>query len=115
MEVSQTGSIGFPEFRSMPQAAPPLAVDEHAVDERIETALARLARAEQELEWIKSQVEYLERRAASAVGATERELMDLMTARDELAASAAWLSSLLNSYGEEESDAATDWDVWSEY
>jgi hypothetical protein len=81
-------------------------------------ASARLDQAERQMEWLKSRINYLERRAASSVGATERELGDLMQARDELALSAArvaHLSSRLEGPENENADADLDWDGWNEY
>lgn len=81
-------------------------------------ASARLDQAERQMNWLKSRINYLERRAASNVGATERELGDLMQARDELALSAArvaQLSSRLEGTENENADADFDWDGWNEY
>ena len=77
-----------------------------------------LDQAERQMDWLKLRIKYLERRAASSVGATERELEDLMRARDELAVSAArvaQLSSRLEWTESENADAAFDWDGWNEY
>ena len=110
VEVRQPSSISFAGFGSASPATSPF-----GADERLESPLAR---AEQEMEWLKSQVTYLERRTASSIGATERELEQLTTARDELAASAAGvvrLSRLFESDWQEESDTALDWNAWNEY
>jgi hypothetical protein len=79
---------------------------------------ARLDQAERQMDWLKSRIDYLERRAASSVGATERELEDLMWVRDELTVSAARVAHLSNRLERpeaENSDAALDWDGWNEY
>ncbi|HWO01264.1 MAG TPA: hypothetical protein VNS63_18535, partial [Blastocatellia bacterium] len=95
VELTQLASISLADLRSAsPATRPP------ELHQRLECELVGLTRAEQEMEWLKSQIDYLERRAASSIGATERELEDLITAREELAASAAdvaRLSSLLES------------------
>ena len=81
----------------------------------IKRARYRLDQAERHMNSLKSRIDYLERRAASSVGATERELEDLMGARDELSASAASVGRLslrLERHEIEESDPSGDWDGW---
>lgn len=77
-----------------------------------------LDQTERHMSALKSRIDYLERRAASSVGATERELEDLMRARDELSASAASLAKLSMRFQRpeiEESDPSGDWDSWNDY
>jgi hypothetical protein len=84
----------------------------------VNLARARLDHAAQQMDLLKSRIDYLERRAASSIGATERELEDLMWARDELAARAASvadLSSQLEWSRDEESSDCFDVDGWDEY
>lgn len=78
-------------------------------------ASSRLDQAGRQIDWLKSRIDYLERRAASSVGATERELEDLMWARDELAVSAARVAHLSRLFepDTEKSDSAFDWHGWS--
>jgi hypothetical protein len=84
----------------------------------VKLARDRLDQAEQQMDLMKSRIDYLERRAASSIGATERELEDLTRTRDELAVSAAsvaHLSSELEQSRDEESGACLDVDGWDEY
>jgi hypothetical protein len=84
----------------------------------VNLARARLDHAAQQMDLLKSRIDYLERRAASSIGATERELEDLIWARDELAmrgAAVAHLSSQLEWSRDEESEACLDVDGWDEY
>lgn len=84
----------------------------------IRLARSRLEQGDRQIKLLKSRIDYLERRAASNIGATERELEDLMRARDELSASAAsvaHLSSRLERPEIEESDPSGDWNGWNDY
>ncbi|MEK6304414.1 MAG: hypothetical protein AABO41_27305 [Acidobacteriota bacterium] len=84
----------------------------------IRLARARLDQAERHMNSLKTRIDYLERRAASSIGATERELEDLMRARDELSASAAnvaHLSLRLERPEVEESETFAEWDGWNDY
>jgi hypothetical protein len=77
----------------------------------------RLGQAERQMDSLKARVCYLERRASSSLGATARELEDLMWARDELAAVAArvaQLSSRPERPAGEVPDVYIDWDGWNE-
>jgi hypothetical protein len=77
----------------------------------------RLGRAERQMDFLRARVCYLERRASSSIGATARELEDLIWTRDELSASAArvaQLSSRLARSAGEEPDVYVDWDCWNE-
>jgi hypothetical protein len=84
----------------------------------VNLARARLDHAVQQMDLLNYRIDYLERRAASSIGATERELEDLMWARDELAgraASVAHLSSQLEWSRDEESSVCLDVDGWDDY
>jgi hypothetical protein len=85
------------------------------VGENTEANNARLDRAEQEMEWLKVRINYLERRAASSLGATQRELEDLTIARDELATTAALVLALSRLEVAENEKFAGDFDGWSEF
>ena len=88
--------------------------------ELLERRLARyrLDQAERNMNSLKSRIDYLERRASSSIGATERELEDLMQARDDLSANAARVAQLSSRFERaeiEESDPSGDWDGWNDY
>ena len=90
------------------------------ITERFERRNTRLCldQTERHISSLKSRIDYLERRAASSIGATERELEDLMRARDELSASAASLAKLSTRFQRpeiEDSDPSGDWDGWDDY
>lgn len=87
--------------------------------ELVEIGLTRvlLGQAERQMDSLKSRIGYLERRAGSSIGATARELEDLMWARDELAISSArvaQLSSRLERPSRDGSDGYLEWDGWNE-
>ena len=82
----------------------------------VELARARLDQAEQEMDSLKSRISYLEARAASSVGATARELEELMQVRDALGLESAGLGGLsrrLEQHTQE--SAALAWDSWDDY
>ena len=67
-----------------------------ADDFEVELARARLHQAEREMDCLKARIDYLEARAASSVGATQRELEELMQVRDALGVGAADVGGLSN-------------------
>lgn len=83
----------------------------------VELARARLDLAEQEMDSLKSRIAYLEARAASSVGATERELEELMQVRDALGVGSADVGGLANRLEElmEEPGALLELDDWDDY
>lgn len=88
----------------------------NAADLEVDLARARLDKAEQEMDSLKSRIRYLEARAASSVGATQRELEELMQVRDALGVEAAGvggLSQRLERLTQE--SAPLEWDSWDNY
>lgn len=81
-------------------------------DFEVEVARSRLDQAERELDSLKSRINYLEARAASSVGATQRELEELMQVRDALGVGAADVGELSNRLDQltQRSGALLEWD-----
>ena len=90
------------------------AVAPRADDSAVELARARLDQVEREIDSLKSRIDYLEARAASSVGATQRELEELMQVRDALGVGAAELGGLSNRLDQltQEPEALLEWDGW---
>ncbi len=87
-----------------------------AADLEVELARARLYQAEQEMDSLKSRIDYLEARAASSVGATPRELEELMQVRDALGVESAGLGGLSRRLEQRmQKSAALAWDSWDDY
>ncbi|MFY9607782.1 MAG: hypothetical protein WAU45_04100 [Blastocatellia bacterium] len=85
--------------------------------DEVEPARARLHQADQEMDSLKSRIDYLEARAASSVGATQRELEELMQVRDALGAGAADIGGLYKRLEQltQERGALPEWDGWDDY
>ena len=82
----------------------------------VDLARARLDKAEQEMDSLKSRIRYLEARAASSVGATQRELEELMQVRDALGVESAGLGGLSRRLEQHmQKSAALAWDSWDDY
>jgi hypothetical protein len=85
-------------------------------DLEVELARARLDQAEREMDSLKSRIDYLEARAASSVGATPRELEELMQVRDALGVEAAGVGGLSQCLEQRmQESAALAWHSWDEY
>ena len=87
-----------------------------ADDIEVEHTRSRLHQAEQEMDSLKARIDYLEARAASSVGATQRELEELMQVRDALGIGAADVGGLSNRLEQltQGPGALLEWDAWDD-
>ncbi len=99
-----------------PEGSEGLPVAPRTDDFAVELARARLDQAEQEMDSLKSRIDYLEARAASSVGATQRELEELMQVRDALGVGASEVGGLSNRLDQltQEPGALLEWDAWDD-